>query len=230
MKIALVSGTSISQSDLFNEWDPVTLKTPYGTVEAKTQKNLLLVNRHGVSGQTPPHAINYKANLKAVAEWGAESLLSLNSVGSLTPDLPPGTLLSCGDYVSFDPITFFDDQVLYQVPRLENNLLPDIEVVLREDLPKNKVYVQTKGPRFETPAEIRVVRTWGHVVGMTLAHEADLAGELRVPYTSLAMVDNYANGMGQDPLTAELFREQITKNQVRINKVLSLLIHYFEKS
>lgn len=229
MKIALVSGTSISQSDLFNDWKTLQIETPFGEVTAKCRDNLLLLNRHGISGKTPPHAINYRANLKAIEKWGAESILSLNSVGSLTPDLPPGTLLSCGDYVSFDPISFFDDQNTYQVPQIANNLLPDIEIVLRETLPKNKIYVQTRGPRFETPAEIRVVRNWGDVVGMTLAHEADLAGELEIPYTSLAMVDNYANGMGQEPLSADSFRRQILQNQEKINRMLSLLVHYFGK-
>ncbi len=57
------------------------------------------------------------------------------------------------------------------------------------------MYVQTSGPRFETPAEVRCLQRQGDVVGMTAAHEAILLGELGIPYAVVAMADNCANGL-----------------------------------
>ena len=58
------------------------------------------------------------------------------------------------------------------------------------------VYWQTIGPRFETPAEIRLIAPHADVVGMTIASECILAGELGLEYAALCVVDNLANGLG----------------------------------
>ena len=59
------------------------------------------------------------------------------------------------------------------------------------------VYWQAIGPRFETPAEIRLIAAHADVVGMTIASECIVAGELGLDYAALCMVDNLANGLGR---------------------------------
>ena len=228
MKLGIISGTSINASDLFKDWEKGDFVTSFGNVPYRYYRNIVIINRHGREGTLPPHAINHRANLQALQRLACTNILSLNSVGSLKPDLPPGTLLSCGDYVSFAPSTFSDDEGKFLAPVVPNGLIPEIADLLGEPLPQNKVYVQTRGPRFETPAEVRVVQHWGDVVGMTMASEADLANELGIDYNSLAMVDNFANGMGEEPLTLERFRERLKANQGQVNAVLAkVLKHYF---
>jgi len=63
------------------------------------------------------------------------------------------------------------------------------------------VYIQTKGPRFETVAEIRAFSRIADLVGMTIASEATLAGELGMGFAALCTVDNYANGLAEGILT-----------------------------
>ena len=58
------------------------------------------------------------------------------------------------------------------------------------------VYWQTIGPRFETPAEIRLIAAHADVVGMTIASECVVAGELGLAYAAVCVVDNLANGLG----------------------------------
>lgn len=60
------------------------------------------------------------------------------------------------------------------------------------------VYVNAMGPRFETKAEIAAMAAAGDVVGMTAAHEATAFGEVHLPYAAVAVVDNFANGIGPD--------------------------------
>ena len=63
------------------------------------------------------------------------------------------------------------------------------------------VYWQTIGPRFETPAEIRMMAPHADLVGMTIASECIIAGELGLEYAAICVVDNLANGLAEgDPL------------------------------
>jgi 5'-methylthioadenosine phosphorylase len=81
-----------------------------------------------------------------------------------------------------------------------------------------------RGPRFETKAEVRIIRAWGDVVGMTAAHEADLCVELGLCYNSLALIDNYANGLEGTSIDFEAFRALVRENQARVNRLFTRLL------
>src|SRR5476651_1993800 len=99
MKVAFICGTSIVNSDLFAAWAVKTIATAYGPVTYKTRGDHVLINRHGYGFPLPPHSINYRANIRGLADLGFQDIVSLNSVGSLTTEIPPGSIVSCSDYV-----------------------------------------------------------------------------------------------------------------------------------
>jgi 5'-methylthioadenosine phosphorylase len=228
MKVAFISGTSIMRSTLFSTWEERTQATAYGEVRYRTRGEHVLINRHGYGVPLPPHAINYRANIRALADLGFTDIVSLNSVGSLKADLPPGSLVSCSDYVCLQqgPQTFFDGELKGGAPGIANNLLPLLIERLGPEftIHPGKVYVQMRGPRFETRAEIRILQTWGDVVGMTAAHEADLCTELGLNYNSLAIVDNYANGLEGVRIDFALFHELVKANQEKVNRLFARLL------
>ncbi len=228
MKVAFISGTSIVNSDLFATWDVRTIQTPYGEVTYKAHGDHVLINRHGYGFPKPPHSINYRANIRGLADLGFRDIVSLNSVGSLKADLPPGSLVSCSDYICIQqgPQTFFDDELKGGAPGIANNLIPLIREKLAGEftIHPDKVYVQMRGPRFETKAEIRVVKDWGDVIGMTAAHEADLCGEIGLNYNSLAIADNYANGLEGTEIDFQKFRDLVKENQARVNRLFARLL------
>jgi 5'-methylthioadenosine phosphorylase len=228
MKVAFISGTSIVNSTLFASWETRTIETPYGKVAYKTRGDHALINRHGYGFPLPPHAINYRANIRALADLGFKDIVSLNSVGSLTPSIPPGSLVSCSDYVGLQqgPATFFDTELKGGTPGISNNLIPLLVEKLAPEftIPTGKVYVQVRGPRFETKAEIRILRSWGDVIGMTAAHEADLCGELGLNYNSLAMIDNFANGLEGADIDFVKFKELVKSNQEKVNRLFSRML------
>lgn len=224
MKIGFISGTSIARSDLFSAWDRQTIETAWGSVSVRSRGEHHLINRHGFENPVPPHAINYRANVQAMSDLGVEALISLQSVGSLKKDLPPGTLISCDDYVSFAPITFHDDRATAFAPRVANNLVPRILEAYDGEIRTGKTYIQTRGPRFETRAEVRILKDWGDVVGMTMAHEADLANELGLPYNSLCMIDNYAHGLGEVALSEEVFHQVVAVNLAKVESLFSCML------
>jgi len=228
MKIAFISGTSIVNSTLFAEWEVRTIDTAYGSVTYKTKGDLVLINRHGYAYPLPPHSINYRANIRALADLGFQDIVSLNSVGSLKPALPPGTFVSCSDYVGLQqgPMTFFDTELKGGAPGIANNLIPLLVEKLAPEftIHPGKVYVQFRGPRFETKAEIRIVQSWGDVVGMTAAHEADLCSEIGLRYNSLALIDNYANGLEGTEIDFAKFGELVRENQAKVNQLFVRLL------
>lgn len=228
MKVAFISGTSIVNSTLFSSWEVKTVETKYGPVRYKSRGEHALINRHGYGFPLPPHSINYRANIAALGALGFEDIVSLNSVGSLKRELPPGTLVSCSEYVCLQqgPMTFFDDELKGGAPGIANNLIPRLVAELAPEfmIQTGKVYVQMRGPRFETKAEIRVVKDWGDVIGMTAAHEADLCTEIGLRYNSLALIDNYANGLQGTEIDFVKFKELVKDNQSRVNRLFERML------
>ncbi|MDQ3759925.1 MAG: hypothetical protein M3331_08305, partial [Actinomycetota bacterium] len=77
------------------------------------------------------------------------------------------------------------------------------------------------GPRLETPAEVRFIAKHAHVVGMTVASECIVAGEMGLPYASLCVVDNLANGVTSQALTAEDVRRGQAEHRPELRAVLA---------
>lgn len=232
MKVAFISGTSIVKSDLFAAWEVKNIETEFGPVTYKTQGDKALINRHGYEFPLPPHSINYRANIRALADLGFKEVISLNSVGSLDADLPPGTFVSCADYLCLQegPKTFYDQELKGGPPGIANNLIPTLLEQLSPefDIKAGKTYVQMRGPRFETKAEIRVVKDWGDVIGMTAAFEADLCTEAELNYNSLALIDNFANGLEGTEIDFEKFSELVKGNQTKVNRLFTRMLEIFE--
>jgi 5'-methylthioadenosine phosphorylase len=228
MRVAFLSGTSIVNSTLFSSWEARTVETEFGPVTYKSRGDHALINRHGYGFPLPPHSINYRANIRALADLGFKDVVSLNSVGSLKAEIPPGSIVSCSDYVCLQqgPATFFDRELRGGAPGIANNLIPLLVGRLAPEfaIPTGKVYVQMRGPRFETKAEIRAVRGWGDVVGMTAAHEADLCSEAGLSYNSLAIIDNYANGLEGTEIDFARFKDLVKTNQERVNRLFTRML------
>lgn len=228
MRVAFISGTSIVNSTLFSSWEVRAVETEFGPVSYKSRGDHALINRHGYGFPLPPHSINYRANIRGLADLGFKDVVSLNSVGSLKAEIPPGSIVSCADYVCLQqgPATFFDRELKGGAPGIANNLIPLLVAKLAPEftIATGKVYVQMRGPRFETKAEIRAVRGWGDVVGMTAANEADLCSEAGLNYNSLAIIDNYANGLEGTEIDFVRFKELVKTNQDRVNSLFARML------
>ena len=230
MNLAIISGTSINRSAVFKDWKLDQVETPYGTIDVKCGKGIVVVNRHGFSEPLPPHRSNYRGYVSALKALGVDAVIAVTSVGSLKENLKPGTLVSCSDYVSFAPMTFIDDCPSGFAPAIDNGLLNDLKRLCPQEIESDRVYVQTRGPRFETKAEVRILQSWGcDVVGMTFGNEADLLLESGVSLTSLCMIDNYAHGIGDQKLSMSEFHDSVDRNQSVIDGILSGVTARFGK-
>jgi 5'-methylthioadenosine phosphorylase len=149
-------------------------------------------------------------------------------VGSLRTNLKPGTFIIPDDFVSFCDIpTFFDYEMRFVIPAMDAAYAQKMHRVCTEmevETTLGGVYVQTRGPRFETKAEINVLKKLGDVVGMTMASEATLCMEYSIPYVSLCSIDNYCNGILKTPLTAGEVEEQILRNMKTAEMVVQTIL------
>ena len=224
--LAIIGGTSLLGTSLFHNMEKQIIRTPHGDATAFVKGNLVYIQRHGGEANTPPHKINYKANLTAIHQLGITRIIAVNSTGSLKEEIKPGTLVVPDDYFNlFDIPTFFDNQLKFTVPGLDPKIRNSIITIADrhqiEVIPYG-VYFQVHGPILETQAEIRFIKQIGDIVGMTMAKEAILAREIPIGYAAICMIDNYANGIIQKPLTLQDIEHM---RHLNLNKLEILLEH-----
>jgi 5'-methylthioadenosine phosphorylase len=189
----------------------------------------VVLQRHGADGYRLPHLIDHAANLRSLLEAGCERALAVGSVGSLKADLGVGNLVCPHDFVALQvTITTLDDARGHAMPGFDpawrDELLAAWEASGAPPLGDRAVYWQTNGPRFETPAEIALIAAHADLVGMTLASECIVAGELGLPYAAVCMVDNLANGVGARPLSPDELERDREANAKRLRDAFDAVL------
>jgi purine nucleoside phosphorylase len=181
---------------------------------AAAEHGAAIVQRHTGSGAyVLPHRIDHEANLRPLAEQGVDRVLAISSVGSLKRELPVGTLVCPDDFIALHlDVSIYGDARAHSAPSFDPELRSEaVEAWAAggQQPVDGGVYWQAVGPRFETPAEIRLMAAHADVVGMTVGAECVVAGELGLHYAALCMVDNLANGLGPARLSlGELERDR----------------------
>jgi 5'-methylthioadenosine phosphorylase len=176
---------------------------------AATEHGAAVVQRHGAADEyVLPHEIDHAANLRPLVEQGVDRVLAIASVGSLRTDLPVGSLVCPDDFIAPQVgASIFVDTRAHTAPafaaRWRGELLAAWAASIDEAPVDGGVYWQTIGPRFETPAEIRMIVPHADLVGMTIASECVIAGELGLEYAAICVVDNLANGLDEGQLSVE---------------------------
>lgn len=229
-RIAVISGTGFDSLEDFREMPYRGATTPYGLPSEAVRMGRLgsaevaFLSRHGPGHQIPPHRINHRANVWALKELGVLRIVAVSSVGSLHKELPPGRLAVPHDYLCLSELpTFFDEKVVHQTPTLDERARKIILAAGKRAgfvTRSRAVYAQTRGPRLETKAEVRMLSDYADVVGMTMASEATLAAEAGMGYASMCTVDNYANGIGPGSLSYETILKGARKNAERVRALL----------
>jgi 5'-methylthioadenosine phosphorylase len=232
VRIAIIGGTGFE--NLLENARQLRLGTPYGIspplrVGKIRGKNVIFLPRHSPDHSVPPHKINYRANIYALYELGVQRILATNAVGAINLNFKPSDIVVPHDFVDFTKLrsaTFYDEAPVTHIdvsqpycPEIRRSLIKAAEK-LGFHVWDKAVIVCTEGPRYETPAEIKMFGRLGcDVVGMTGIPESVLARELEMCYASICYVSNMAAGM-QKRLTA-LDVSKISKSVVpKIEQIL----------
>lgn len=141
--------------------------------------------------------------VRTAAAAGCSTLVLTNGCGGLDPDRAPGTPVLIRDHINLtaatplEGATFVDLTDLY-TPRLRE-LAREVDPTLDDG-----VYVQFRGPQYETPAEVRMAGILGgDLVGMSTALEAIAAREAGMDILGISLVTNAAAGVSDQPLSHE---------------------------
>ena len=222
-RLALIGGHSILGADPGEGFVPRRVETEAGAVDVyeDERRGTVLLQRHGFGRYTTAAKIDHARNLRALAELGCDRILAIASVGGLRPDLGVGTFLCPDDFIALHlGLSLHDDHGGERVPGFDQawraRVMETWGRVAEPRLVDGGVYWQAIGPRFETPAEIRLIAAHADVIGMTVAAECIVAGELGIPYAAVCVVDNLANGIAEAPLSVEEFESGKDANRLRL--------------
>jgi 5'-methylthioadenosine phosphorylase len=243
--LGIIAGTGFYDLGALEDTADETVATAFG--DARVTRGtwhgmpVVFLTRHGAGHSVPPHLVNYRANIRALADLGVRDVVAVNVTGSIDPDLRPGDLLCLDDFVDFTkqrPVTFFDgttpegvvhtDVVEPYHPELRREIL-DAAAATGHAVRDGGVYACFEGPRFETRAEIRLARLAGaDVAGMTGVPEVTLAAEAGLRYAALSLVVNPASGVGDapdEPITMDEIDQVLAASAPKVLDILDELVH-----
>jgi len=222
--IGIIGGTGFYE--FLTDPRTVEVDTPFGRPSAPIAigdvngRRVAFLPRHGAHHQFPPHLVNYRANLWALRTLGVRQVLGPCAVGSLKPELGPGTFVVPDQVVDR---TWGRRHTVYDVegpvvhigfadpycPRGRQAFLssasPHTGAVV-----DGGTLVVINGPRFSTRAESQWPAAAGwSVVGMTGLPEASIARELALCYSTVCLVTDHDAGVegGEAVSHAEVLRQ-----------------------
>ena len=238
MRIAIIGGSGLDQYDDLHVDRSDTVQTDYGDPSGPliygslSGVDVVFLPRHGPEHHLPPHRINYRANISALANTEVDAVIAITAVGGIGRDCGPGQIVIPHDIIDYTwgrehtvdegadgQLAHIDFTEPYDRD-LRLALIQQAEAAGIAHEP-SAVYGATQGPRLETAAEIRrMARDGCDVVGMTGMPEAALAAELGMDYASICLVVNPAAGLSDMPITLEAMQEILDRETAVIGELL----------
>jgi 5'-methylthioadenosine phosphorylase len=235
--IAIIGGTGFYDPEFLTDQEKIRVETQQGEAEVYLGRiegeKILFLARHGTDHCIPPHMVDYRKNILALKNAGASRVISINSVGSLSESLFPGSVLIPHDFIDFTkrkPSTLYDDKVVHvdmTEPYCSEMRKSMIKCANRfyKNVFERGVYACTEGPRFETPAEISMLRMLGgDLVGMVGCPEVALAREAGLCYASICIIANYGCGISKTPLSIEEVKSVVSENLDAMRKTIACAV------
>ncbi len=222
----------------------IPVDTPFGAPSAEVAvgevggRRVAFLPRHGERHQFAPHRVNYRANLWALRSTGVRQVLAPCAVGSLKPELGPGTFVVPDQIVDRTwgrEHTVYDGEGPVAHVAFADPYCPrGRHAVLSADnsgedaLVDGGTLVVVNGPRFSSKAESgwHAAQGWS-IVGMTGQPETSIARELAMCYTSIAMVTDHDAGI--ENVEAVTHADVLAMFAANIERLKSLLQRSIER-
>jgi len=236
--VGIIGGTGLTTLSGLEINGERSVTTPWGEPSAPLvqgqlgEQPVVFLARHGNPHSIPPHQVNYRANIQALFDAGVRTVVGVNAVGGIHPDMGPAHVVipdQLIDYTWGRSSTFFEGEgapvthidFTWPYDRDARQILIDVAGAMDLGFSGAGVYGATQGPRLETAAEIvRMERDGCDLVGMTGMPEAVLAAELGMRYVCLALVVNRAAGKSDHIITMEEIEQAIDTGMAGVRGIL----------
>lgn len=234
----LINSTSgISENIVVDsEWGRVPIESI-----SSSSGDVYVVDRHHAIGESrkPPHSIEHRANVHAATSCNPDLIISVNSVGSMTQDFPPGAVGVASGILDLSdrPWTFYDENAVHSDRTSPFDQAMSEICVNRLILDQGSAYrgiivAQCVGPQYESPSEIDALEMLGaNVVGMTLGPEQRLISETGISHVAIICSSNWAAGRSPGNPLAEIDHTIVDKMASSMQVlVTSCVISLLEKA
>lgn len=166
---------------------------------------------------------------------GIKKLILTNAAGGINSSFHPGDFMMITDHITTgvpSPLIGANPEELgVRFPDMSEVYSKRMQAIIRDAAAacgislKEGVYVQLTGPNYETPAEIRMCRSWGgDAVGMSTACEAMAARHMGLEVCGISCITNLAAGMSQQQLNHKEVQEIADRVSISFKKLVTEII------
>jgi 5'-methylthioadenosine phosphorylase len=259
MILGVLGGSGLYELEGLEDVREHAVVTPFGAPSSPVLggrhggAQVLFLPRHGRGHRFLPSEINYRANVHALKQLGAERVVSISAVGSLKGGVAPGDVVLVDQFIDRTyrrATSFFGEGVVGHVSFAEPVCDDLVGAVGRaavaagfaepppgahdretraergQLLHRGGTYVCMEGPQFSTRAESRLHRSWGaDVIGMTAATEAKLCREAELCFAAVALVTDYDSWHDDEvPVTVDAVVATLLANVARARDAIRRLL------
>ena len=162
--------------------------------------------------------------VRTAAAAGCSTVVLTNGCGGLDPSWAPGTPVLISDHINLTTVSPLEGATFVDLTDLYSQRLRDVAHQVDPGLDEG-VYVQFRGPHYETPAEVRMAGVLGgSLVGMSTTIEAIAARHAGMEVLGISLVTNLAAGISADPLSHEEVLEAGRAAGPRISRLLAEIV------
>lgn len=173
------------------------------------------------------HGVNAVVHgVRTVAQLGARTMLLTNGAGGLDPAVPVGHPVLIRDHLNLTARSPLTGAEFVDLTDAYSSRLRDVARSIDPTLNEG-VYAQLPGPHYETPAEVRMLRTLGaDMVGMSTALEAIAARAAGLEILGLTLITNFAAGVQDTPLDHSEVLEAGANAEARLGPLLAQILNH----
>ena len=162
--------------------------------------------------------------VRTAAATGAKIMILTNGAGGIKDHWKPGTPVLIKDHINLTADSPLEGATFVDLTDLYSARLRDIARTVDSYL-DDGVYVQFRGPHYETPAEVQMAKTiGGHIVGMSTALEAIAARQAGMEILGFSLITNLAAGIQKTPLSHAEVLEAGREAEPRISALLAQIV------
>lgn len=163
-------------------------------------------------------------SVRTAAATGAKTMILTNGAGGIKPEWAGGAAVLISDHINLTASSPLEGATFIDLTDLYSKRLRDLAKTVDSSLDEG-VYVQFRGPHYETPAEVQMAKIMGgHIVGMSTALEAIAAREAGMEILGMSLITNLAAGVQTTPLSHAEVLEAGRNAEARIGKLLAEIV------